>query len=152
MIWIRIWVHLVFTTQNRKPFLQSLTVREKFFEHIRQEALKSKIWIDTVNGYEEHMHCILSLGKSQNIHEVVQVLLNESAQWISSNEDLSEPFRWQQDYWAVSVSESKLEGLRNQIIYQEKHHEQVTFDEELELFLQEYDHAWIQNHGTDIQE
>ncbi|RPI72769.1 MAG: transposase, partial [Ignavibacteriales bacterium] len=45
---------------------------------------------------------------------------------------------WQDDYWAVSVSESHLKSIRNYIIKQEEHHKVKTFEEEISSFMQKY--------------
>ncbi len=42
MSWVRIWVHLVFSTKYRRPFLKSLELRETMFEHIAQNAKKKE--------------------------------------------------------------------------------------------------------------
>ncbi len=148
MIWIRIWVHIVFSTPQKKMFLKSQELKEPFFEYIKAVALKEKIWIDALNGFEDHMHTLISLGKDQNIHEVVRLIQSASAEWIHSNDPGDALFEWQSDYWAVSVSESKLEGIRNQILNQDQHHESISFEQELDVFLNEFDHAWIQNHDV----
>ena len=44
-------------------------------------------------------------------------------------------FEWQDEYIAVSVSESQLEKVRNYIKNQEEHHKQKTFQEEFNLFI-----------------
>jgi hypothetical protein len=38
MSWVRIWVHLVFSTKNREPFLDSKEIRKIVFQHIKQNA------------------------------------------------------------------------------------------------------------------
>ena len=37
MPYVKIWVHLVWTTKNREPLLTA-DIRQKVFEHIRQNA------------------------------------------------------------------------------------------------------------------
>jgi hypothetical protein len=38
MSWIRIWVHLVFSTKNREPYFHSAELRKQIFNHIKQNA------------------------------------------------------------------------------------------------------------------
>jgi len=74
MSWVRIWIHLVFSTKNRTPYLNSHSIRKKFFEHIRQNGKEKEIWLDCVNGYQDHIHCLISLGKEQTISKVAQLI------------------------------------------------------------------------------
>lgn len=55
MSWVRIWVHLVFSTKNRAPFINQ-QIRKQVFQHIKQNAEIKGIWLDCVNGYVDHAH------------------------------------------------------------------------------------------------
>lgn len=112
MSWIRIWVHLVFATKNREAFFPP-EIRKIVFQHIKQNAEEKAIWLDNINGFSEHAHCLLSLNKNQNISDVVQFIKGESSFWINKNNLTQNKFSWQDDYWAVSVSESHLQATRN---------------------------------------
>ena len=63
MSWVKIWVHMVFSTKDGTPFLNSLELREKVFGHISENAREKGIWLDSVNGHKEHAHCLISLGR-----------------------------------------------------------------------------------------
>jgi putative transposase len=47
-------------------------------------------------------------------------------------------FEWQDEYIAVSVSESAVNKVRDYISNQEEHHRNKTFDEEYQQFLKNY--------------
>ena len=135
MSWVQIWVHIVFTTKNRKPYLQTPEVRQKVFNHIKANAKEKGIWLDCINGYKEHVHCLISLGKDQSLSKVTQLIKGESSYWINSQELTDQKFRWQDDYWAVSVSKSYVESVRKYIFNQERHHKEISFREEVEEFI-----------------
>jgi putative transposase len=111
MSWVRIWVHLVFSTKNRKPFLHK-DVREQLLLHIKENALRKDIWLDCFNGYSDHIHCLISLDREQTISTVAQLIKGESSFWLNKNYFLKSKFRWQDDFWAVSVSESHVKRVR----------------------------------------
>ena len=138
MSWVRIWVHLVFSTKNRETFLNSKELRKKVFQHIKQNAKEKDIWLDCVNGYSDHAHCLISLNKEQSISKVAQLIKGESSFWINQNNLIEGKFIWQDDYWAVSVSESHLEQTRQYIFNQEEHHSKITFKEEVDEFMKKY--------------
>lgn len=136
MSWVRIWVHLVFSTKNRQPFLNTPELRKKVFEHIKSNALEKDIYLDAVNGYDDHAHCLISLGKDQTITQIAHLIKGESSFWINKNKLTSQKFMWQDDYWVTGVSEKHLEGLRIYIRNQEVHHSKKTLNEELnEIFI-----------------
>ena len=148
MSWVRIWVHLVFSTKNREPFLHSSEIRKQFFQHIKHNAEEKQIWLDCISGHAEHEHCLISLGKDQSVSKVAQLIKGESSFWINKNGLVNNQFIWQDDYWAVSVSESHLDKVRQYIHSQEKHHGKISFNEEVSEFMERYGWANIRE-GTD---
>jgi REP element-mobilizing transposase RayT len=87
-----IWIHLVFSTKNRQPFLISDIVRKKLFEHIFENAKSKGIVISCVNGYFDHVHVLFRLLPTQQISTIVQLIKGESAFWINSNKLMVETF------------------------------------------------------------
>ncbi len=142
MSWVRIWVHLVFTTKDREPFLKK-EIRQKVFQHIKENAIQKEIILDLVNGYSEHVHCLISLHKDQSISQVIKLLKGESSHWINQHKLIPYKFSWQDDYWAVSVSESHVAKLKEYITKQEEHHRKKSFEEEIEFFLSKYGNSVI---------
>ena len=143
MSWVRIWVHMVFSTKNGKPFLNTDELRTNFFRHIKENAEQKQIWLDCINGYSNHVHCLISLGKDQSISQVAQLIKGESSSWINQNKLIKNKFTWQDDYWAVSVGESHLDKVRKYIYEQEAHHRKSTFSEEVDRFMKKYGWKFI---------
>jgi putative transposase len=85
MSWVRIYIHLVFCTKNRVPFLDSPELRKTVFQHIKQNAEAKDIRLDCVNGWNDHAHCLISLVREQTISKVAQLIKGESSYWINQN-------------------------------------------------------------------
>jgi REP element-mobilizing transposase RayT len=137
MPYIKIWLHCVWNTKNRRPVLVK-KIREKLFEHIRDYSRSKEIFIDKIGGYNEHVHCLISLGSEQSISKVMNLLKGESSHWLNNSNMLYEKFEWQDDYFAVSVSESILDNVRRYILNQENHHTKISFQEELDNIVKKY--------------
>ena len=137
MGYLKIWVHLVWTTKNRKPMLNQ-EVRRDIFNHIRENAGKKGIYIDFINGHLEHVHCLISLGSGQNIDKILMLLKGESSYWINRNNIIPGKFEWQDEYFAVSVSESAITRVREYIKNQENHHKKKSFNDEYQEFISKY--------------
>ena len=143
MSWVRVYMHLVFSTKNRQPFLNSAELRKNVFQHIKNNAEEKGIWLDCVNGYQDHAHCLISLGKEQTISKVAQLIKGESSYWINQNNLTTEKFVWQDDYWIVGVSESHLESVRKYIHNQEIHHSNQSFESEINNFMEKYGWSFL---------
>ena len=113
MSYVKIWVHLVFSTKNKEPFIAKEN-RQTIHNHIIQIA-KKNIFLQAINGYTEQLHCLISFGKDQTIAKVAQLIKGESSFWINKNELIPFKFYWQDDYFAVSVGESQMEKFVNNI-------------------------------------
>ena len=137
MGYVKIWVHLVWTTKNRESILTK-EIRRDLFSHIRENAEKKDIYIDFINGHVEHLHCLISLGSGQNIDKVLMLLKGESSYWINKNKIFGGKFEWQDEYFAVSVSESAINRVRDYIREQENHHKKRSFNEEYQEFMCKY--------------
>ena len=137
MSYVKIWIHLVFTTKKRKPFLKK-DVKNKVINHIIENSKIKNIFLKEINGHKEHIHCLISLGKEQSIAEVAQLIKGESSFWVNKNKVTTNKFNWQDDYFAVSVSESQIETVARYIQNQEEHHKKKSFQEEVEAFVKKY--------------
>jgi REP element-mobilizing transposase RayT len=143
MPFIKIWIHLVWSTKNRQPLLTT-AIRQKVFTHIKENALQKHIHIDFINGYTDHMHCLVALHREQNIASVVQLIKGESSFWINKNNLCAKKFEWQGEYFAVSVSESGVNKVREYIKNQEIHHTKKTFQQEYDAFMEKYGFEMVQ--------
>src|SRR5688572_461125 len=134
MPWIKVWLHFVWCTKNRFPYLQD-GIRTRVFEHIRENAITKNIHIDLLNGFVEHVHCLISLGSDQTLEKLMQLIKGESSCWINKNHLTKKKFEWQDEYFVASVSESNVASVRRYIARQEQHHSRVPFDTEFSDLL-----------------
>jgi len=137
MPFIKIWIHLVWATKNRQPFLTK-EIRSKVFSHIRDNAKEKGIHLDFINGYKEHIHILLSMNQEQSIAKIVHLLKGESSHWINENKLTKYKFNWQEEYLAASISHSSVDRVRDYIKNQEEHHRIKSFTEEYKLFMDKY--------------
>lgn len=128
---------MVWSTKLRAPLLTK-DIRPAVFQHMLSNAKSKGIHLDFVNGYTDHVHCLISLNREQTIAKIVQLIKGESSFWINSNKLCKEKFEWQDEYFAVSVSESGINAVRNYIKNQEAHHSKKTFQEEYDEFIERY--------------
>ena len=94
MPYVKIYIHLVWSTKNWKPHLDSEELRKKVWQHIKENAKEKNIFIDHINGHKDHCHCLISLGSDQTIQKIVQLIKGESSFWINKYQLTKQKFEW----------------------------------------------------------
>ena len=142
MPFIKIWIHTVWATKDRQPYLLK-EIRQQVFQHILENSRAKGIHVDHINGHTDHIHCLVSMDADQNIATIMNLLKGESSFWINRNILTKTKFGWQDEYFAVSVSHSQIETVRKYIQNQDIHHKKKTFQQEYDEFIKKYGFAII---------
>ena len=138
MSFVKIWIHAVWGTKNHQSILAK-EKRKELFSHIKENARQKEIYIDTINGYLDHVHCLLGLNANMPISKAMNLIKGESSFWANKRKLFSSKLEWADEYFAVSVSESVVEKVRAYILNQEIHHKKTTFADEYKEFLKKND-------------
>jgi REP element-mobilizing transposase RayT len=67
----------------------------------------------------------------------MQLIKGESAYWFNNQKFILEKFQWQDEYFAISVSETSIERVRNYIKNQETHHQKKSSQQEYDKLIYE---------------
>lgn len=125
----------MWSTKERIPFLKS-EIRGKVFNHIVNISSEKGYFIDSINGFSDHVHILMSLHPKYSISEAVNSIKGESSHWINSERLTRTHFSWQDGYSVFSVSESVAGKVREYINNQERHHAKQSFSDELRKLLE----------------
>jgi len=134
MPYSKLLIHALWSTKKREPYITK-EFRPKLLIHINENAAKKNIYIDTVNCVKDHIHILINLKPDQKLSDAIQLIKGESSYWINKNNLINYKFEWQDEYFAVSVSESQADKVRNYIKNQEEHHKIKTFMDEYKEFI-----------------
>jgi REP element-mobilizing transposase RayT len=137
MPYTRLLVHAVWATKNRHPIM-TISKKNNICTHIREYTKSKNIHLININGWNDHLHALLSLTPEQNISTIINLIKGESSFWANKNLKWTEKFGWQNDYFAVSISQSHFERVNGYISNQELHHQKKTFEKEYREFIQNY--------------
>ena len=137
MSFVKIWVHAVWGTKDREMILVP-EAKRLICQHIQQNALAKGYYVEETNGYMDHLHCLMPLKSDWSIAKQMQMIKGKAANWINKNGILQRKLAWADEYFAASVSENKLDSVRNYIRNQEEHHRKISFAEEYEYFLKTF--------------
>ena len=124
-----VWVHLIWSTKNREPIL-TVELRKELFQVIKTIASDYEIYIDCINGVEDHIHLLVRLRTDQSIAEVVKTIKGKS--WEHFKDLPQKYIMWQDGFAVFSVSPDSLKKVRNYIYNQVKHHQDKGFKDELQ--------------------
>ena len=111
MSYIKIIVHLIWSTKNRDALIRN-ELKDALLHHIKENSIQKGIFIDTFNCVADHIHMLVSLGSEQTVSKIVQLIKGESSYWLNGQHMLNGRFEWQDDYFATSVSESMIDKVR----------------------------------------
>jgi putative transposase len=134
MSYVKIWVHAVWGTKNREPVLKH-DILKKVCQHILDNAKKHGIFIDRINGHDDHIHVLMLLKPEFGISKQMQLLKGESSNWANKTGLTKDRLCWADKYFAASVSDNKIDFVRKYIDNQQQHHQKETFAEEYRIFL-----------------
>jgi REP element-mobilizing transposase RayT len=135
---VQIYVHLVFSTKHRQPFLKDNNFRDRTHRYLAGICGNLKCPAIAVGGVEDHVHALCRLGKTTEIADLIRDLKRDSSKWVKvENPQLAE-FHWQEGYGAFSISPSHVEALTGYVARQEEHHRRETFQDEFRRLCQKY--------------
>jgi REP element-mobilizing transposase RayT len=137
MSFIKVYVHFVWSTKERFPFLND-SIRNQLFAHIHENAKKKNIYIDFINGYTDHVHLLVSLNDDLSIGKIAQLIKGESSHWINQMQLTASKFEWQDEYLAIGVGDDKLDVVRKCIAKQPEHHKKVSWADEYNKFIKRF--------------
>ena len=134
MPYTKAMLHYIWATKNRLPLISN-DLKPILLDHIKENSFKKEIHIDCLNCVQEHIHLLISLGNEQTISKVAGLIKGESSFWVNQQKIIPAKFEWQDDYIALSVSQSGISKVQEYIAKQEEHHRTKTFAQEYDEFL-----------------
>jgi REP element-mobilizing transposase RayT len=137
MAYIACYIHLVFGTKQRRPFLTP-EIQERLWPFIGGIARDNGMKALVVGGARDHSHVLLSISSTMPVSKAAQLIKGGSSLWIHRTFEDQRDFAWAEKYGAFSVSVSQLDTLIKYISNQEEHHRTRTFQEEFLAFLKKH--------------
>lgn len=133
----RILVHVIFSTKDRANFIAP-AIEADLHAYLGGTCRGHDSALLCVGGTEDHVHLLVSLGKTVALSDLVLHLKRDSSRWIKGRFKGFGAFGWQGGYAALSVGQSQVERLRTYIAGQKMHHQRTSFQDELRAFLNRY--------------
>jgi len=142
-----VYIHLVFSTKERRPFLRDKILRRDLHAFLGGTSKTLHCPPIIVGGVEDHVHLLSRFGRTITQAEWVKELKRVSNLWLK-RQGLRD-FQWQGGYADFSVSSSNLERVKRYIANQEKHHQRMGFQDELRRLLTRHKLEWDERYVWD---
>lgn len=130
--------HVIFSTKDRTPSLDA-ELKVRLFPYmggiLRELGATSLL----INGPSDHVHLLIVTPAKVALSGLVGKVKANSSGWVHREFPERRAFAWQTGYAAFSVSHSQKEIVVNYIANQEEHHRNVSFKEELVMFLKKHE-------------
>jgi REP element-mobilizing transposase RayT len=134
----QIYVHLVFSTKDRQPFLKDRGIREHLHAYLKGTCDNQDSPSLRIGGVEDHVHILCRLSKTSDVSTLIRELKRDSSKWAKAQDPALADFYWQNGYGAFSISPSHVPPLQQYIVDQEIHHRHETFQDEFRRLCRKY--------------
>ena len=111
---VRLLVHLVFSTKNRRNLITP-DVEPELFGYMAGVLKNLNSVCLEVNGTANHVHTLLSQSKNIALADLVEEVKKSSSKWIKTKDRQFRQFQWQKGYGGFSIGESAVPALRRYI-------------------------------------
>jgi putative transposase len=146
MSYVSSYHHCVFSTKERRPLI-TRPLQERLWPFMGGIARQNRMTAVEIGGVQDHVHILLALPATISIAKALQLIKGGSSKWVHETFPEHRLFGWQVKYGAFSVSVSQLDKIIEYIRGQEKHHREVTFQEEFLALLKrhrvQYDERYL---------
>jgi putative transposase len=133
-----ILVHLVFSTENREPWIRS-PIDSQLYAYATTVLKNADCPALAMNGMADHLHTLFRLSRTKTVAAVVEELKISTSKWIKTKGPDFQGFHWQSGYGAFSVSQSNVASVVEYIRKQSEHHRGVSFQDEMRALLRKHE-------------
>ncbi|MCF1751113.1 IS200/IS605 family transposase [Mariniradius sediminis] len=134
---VKNYIHLVFSTKHRYPFI-SEDIEKELFNYLGGICKQFDCKPIRVGGYKDHIHLLCLLSQKIPLMKLVEEVKSHSSKWMKTKGDGFTDFYWQNGYGAFSVNPSDVDKVIEYIENQETHHREKSFQAEFRQFLKKY--------------
>lgn len=133
----KLYVHLIFHVKDNTCLIKPEEESE-LYAYIGGIIKQSGSIPIIINGTEDHIHILCVMSKNIALSALLEDIKRNSSRWIKSKDPYYRNFAWQGGYAGFSVSQSKVDVVKEYIKSQKEHHKKSSFQEEYVRFLNEY--------------
>jgi len=132
----KVYVHITFSTKNRKNLIDK-NIEADLFSYIGGICKGLKCYPIQIGGHRNHVHILSTLAKDITQSKYLRTIKSDSSTWIKTKGSSYSKFYWQNGYAIFSVDERSIDVIKNYILNQERHHQNISFKDEFRKLMSE---------------
>ena len=137
MSYSKLYYHLIFRTYRSQRTISENNEQE-LYRYILGYCKQHNIHLVRINSLPDHIHIFISTEPSICISDFMRELKKSAGNYIKGNPHLFPMFNgWARGYCALSYSEAEKDQIVNYIKNQKKHHQNVSFIDELKQIMKD---------------
>jgi putative transposase len=144
----KILLHVTFSTKGRAPMIPE-RIESDLYAYVGGICRGRDSRLLAIGGTADHVHMMVGLGKTVALSDLMLNVKRDSSKWIKEKDAALGAFGWQDGYFAFSIGESGVDGLRAYIASQKEHHKTIDFKDEVRAFLRKYGIEWDERYVWD---
>ena len=119
--WTEVYLHVVWSTWRRQPFVTP-DLQQRIYGALVNQCAEVGADVIAMGGMPDHVHVLVRLPTTISIADFVRRLKGASSHLVTHVLRWPEPFKWQGGYGVFSVSKRHVPVVRDYVLNQEQHH------------------------------
>jgi len=138
MSYHQILFHIIFRTKDHLPCLIEKD-RGELFRYFWGIVKNKNCTLYRINGVEDHLHILSDLHPCLTLSDYIKTIKVSSSVWIKSKGVFPDFCGWAEGYGAFTYKYGDREKIILYIKNQKEYHKKISFMEEYESFLKEFE-------------
>ena len=121
----QLYFHIVWATKHRQPLL-TLELEQAVFRCALTVAAELGCEVVGLNGMPDHVHLLIRSGPQFNLSRLLKQIKGNTSALANDMHQHAASFRWQEGYYAITVTPSHVPKVQAYIKHQKEHHRAGT--------------------------
>jgi len=134
----RLHYHAVWACKNRQAMI-TRELEPKLCEYILDKGRDLGAIMHALDGIEDHLHTVFSLGPKYAIADFIGNLKGASSYWVTHVLKHPLEFDWQRGYGIISFGDRHFESVIRYVRNQKQHHQNQSINNLMEKWSEEED-------------
>jgi len=133
----QIYLHIVYSTKHRKPFLKNDKLLLDTHAYLATTVANLDCPALIVGGVEDHVHLLCRFGRKITVADFIRDQKRATSSWLKTKPGLRD-FQWQSGYGAFSISPYHVKPVTGYIGDQKEHHRKESYQDEFRRLCKKY--------------
>ena len=130
-VYHQIFYHITWSVKDRQLLIDQY-IKQPLYKMIKKEIQKAAIDCYGIGGMEDHIHILVRCAPIHIIPKVLKDIKGSSSHFVNYELKPNFYFQWQRGYGIFSISKWDVPKIRNYILNQRRHHQELTTISDLE--------------------